>query len=154
MKASRSAWILATWFGSGFVPKAPGTAGAVVAVPIGILADRAGRWGVAAAAVGVTAAGLWASSQIARELGAEDPQVIVIDEVAGMLVSMACMRRMTWRKIALAFLLFRTLDALKPWPISWCERWRGGLGVMLDDIAAGAATAGILAALEASGRLG
>lgn len=144
------AWTLATWFGCGRVPKAPGTAGALGAIPLYLAAARGGRGGVAVAAVVVTAAGVWAASVVARELGKKDPQNVVVDEVAGMLVTMLPMREVSWRAVAIGFLLFRLFDVVKPWPVKRFEKLPGGWGIVLDDVVAGALGAGIMAALRAT----
>src|SRR5580692_11221868 len=97
----RFAWAIATWFGCGLVPKAPGTMGSLGAIPLYLLVARLGRPGVAIAALVVTAAGIWASSVVARELGKKDPQLVVVDEVAGLLVTMLPMGQVTWLGVAL-----------------------------------------------------
>jgi len=144
------AWALATWFGCGRVPKAPGTAGALGAIPLYLAVARGGRAGVGLAAVAVTAAGVWAASIVARELGSEDPQNVVIDEVAGMLVTMLPMREVSWRAVTVGFLLFRAFDVIKPWPVRRFEKLPGGWGIVLDDVVAGALGAGVMAALRAT----
>jgi phosphatidylglycerophosphatase A len=150
---SRVAWVLATWFGCGRVPVAPGTAGAVGAIPLYLAALQLGRPGVAAAAVASIGVGVWASSIVARDLRTKDPQVIVIDEVAGMLVTMVPVAHGSWKSLAIGFLLFRVLDMTKPPPIRWLERLPGGWGIVLDDVAAGVVGAAVLAALGATGVL-
>jgi phosphatidylglycerophosphatase A len=152
-KRSRVAWVLATWFGCGRVPVAPGTAGAIGAIPLYLAALRLGRPGVVAAAVLSIGVGVWASSIVARDLRTKDPQVIVIDEVAGMLVTMIPVSHVSWKSLAIGFLLFRVLDMTKPPPIRWLERLPGGWGIVLDDVAAGVAGAAVLAALGATGVL-
>ena len=147
------AWVLSTWFGCGCSPVAPGTAGAIGAIPLYLAVARGGRVGVAAAALAATLVGVWVASVVARELNVKDPQVIVIDEVAGMLVTMVPVHHVSWESLGLGFLLFRVLDATKPGPIRWLERLPGGWGVMMDDVAAGAVAAMVLAVLGAAGAL-
>jgi len=149
----RVAWAVATWFGCGLVPKAPGTAGALGAVPLYLLVARGGRLGVAAGALGVTALGIWAASVVSRDTGAKDPQIVVVDEVAGMLVTMLPMRTVSWRALALGFLLFRLMDVVKPWPIRRFEKLPGGWGIVMDDVAAGLVAAGVMTAARAAGVL-
>jgi len=148
-----AAWVIATWFGCGRVPVAPGTMGSLGAIPLYLLVAPAGRSGVAAAAVAVTAVGIWAASIVANELGTEDPQVVVVDEVAGTLVTLLPMRHASWPAIAAGVLLFRLFDIVKPWPIRNLERLPGGWGVVLDDIGAGLLAAAVMLGLRAAGAL-
>ena len=94
---------------------------------------------LALACVGVTLVGTWASARVERRLGKKDPGVIVIDEVAGMMVSVLLLPR-TWPVLISAFFLFRLFDIWKPFPAHESQAIRGGLGVMLDDLIAGAYT--------------
>jgi phosphatidylglycerophosphatase A len=148
--ARNAAWAIATWFGCGLVPRAPGTAGALGAIPLYWLAIRGGRGGVGATAIVVTLAGVWASSLVARELGKKDPQLVVVDEVAGMLVTMLPVGELSWRAVAVGFVVFRVLDVTKPWPIRRFERLPGGWGIVLDDVVAGVFGATVLTALRAA----
>ncbi len=141
-------WTLATWFGCGLVPKAPGTMGSLGAIPLYLLAARGGRCAVAASALVVTLVGVWAASVVARDLGRKDPQVVVVDEVAGVLVTMLPMREVSFRAVAIGFALFRLFDVVKPWPVKSFEKLPGGWGIVLDDVAAGAFGAGALALLR------
>jgi phosphatidylglycerophosphatase A len=149
----RIAWALATWFGCGLVPRAPGTMGALGAIPLYLLAAREGRLAVLGAAVAITGIGVWASAVVARELGKKDPQVVVIDEVAGLLVTMSPVPAVSWPSLVVGFVLFRVLDMTKPWPIRRIEGLPGGWGIVLDDVAAGAIGAGLLALLRLAGVL-
>jgi phosphatidylglycerophosphatase A len=153
-RAVRSAaWTIATWFGCGLAPRAPGTMGSLGAVPLYLLAAQWGRPGVGAAAALVTAVGVWAATVVVRELKTPDPQVIVVDEVAGMLVTMMPMREFSWRALAFGFVLFRLFDVVKPWPARALERLPSGWGVVMDDIAAGVFGAMALVGLRAAGVL-
>jgi phosphatidylglycerophosphatase A len=130
--------LIATWFGVGRLPKAPGTWGSAVTLPIGwIIASWAGSvWLVAAAAV-VFAVGWWASDVYARRNATEDPGEVVVDEVAGQLVALVVVP-VDLAYYAAAFVLFRIADIWKPWPVSFAERrLGGGLGIMADDVVAG-----------------
>lgn len=147
------AWTLATWFGCGRAPVAPGTVGTLGALPLYLAAFSGGRAGVAVAAVAATLVGVWAAGEVARDLGTKDPQVVVIDEVAGMLVTMIPVARASVLSVVVGFALFRLLDATKPGPIRWLERLPRGWGIVLDDVAAGAVAAGALAAMQAGGLL-
>jgi phosphatidylglycerophosphatase A len=85
----------------------------------------------------VTLVGIWAGSRVERAIDAKDPGIIVIDEVAGMLVSVLFVPR-TIPVLLTAFLLFRLFDIWKPFPARQLQEMHGGLGVMLDDLIAGA----------------
>jgi phosphatidylglycerophosphatase A len=85
----------------------------------------------------VTLVGIWAGSRVERAIGAKDPGIIVIDEVAGMLVSVLFVPR-TIPVLVTAFLLFRLFDIWKPFPARQFQELHGGVGVMLDDLIAGA----------------
>jgi phosphatidylglycerophosphatase A len=149
----RTAWALATWFGCGMTPLAPGTAGTLGAIPLYLLVVRGGRSLVIATAIVATLVGVWAASVVAREIGKKDPQFVVVDEVAGMLITMVPMDTLSWRGTLVGFVLFRTLDTLKPWPIRWFERLPGGWGIVLDDVAAGVVAACVIAALRVANLL-
>jgi len=85
----------------------------------------------------VTLVGIWAGSRVERAIDAKDPGIIVIDEVAGMLVSVLFVPR-TIPVLVTAFLLFRLFDIWKPFPARQLQEMHGGVGVMLDDLIAGA----------------
>ncbi len=136
--------LLATWFGAGYAPKAPGTFGSVAALPVGWIIAVSGGWEMLfAAAVLVTVIGVWAADGYMAESGTHDPGPVVIDEVAGQWLAMvpaSALGAPAVLGIALAFVLFRLFDILKPWPISWADKQvGGGFGVMLDDVLAGVA---------------
>lgn len=129
--------LVATWFGAGLLPWAPGSWGSLAALPCAwAICIVAGPAALAAAAMLAFAAGCWAAAAVARASGHKDPGVIVIDEVAAQwLVLVAA--PLDWRAYLAAFLLFRVFDIAKPWPARAIERRvAGGLGIMLDDIAA------------------
>lgn len=142
--------ILATWFGCGYSPVAPGTVGTIGALPLYFLLRRHGRAAVFAGAVASTAIGVWASGRVAERRGLKDPQLVVIDEVAGVLLALA-FAPPTRAGVAAAVLLFRAFDIGKPWPIRKLEALPSGWGVMMDDVAAGALAAGVLVALRKMG---
>ena len=144
----RAGWTVGTWFGCGLVPRAPGTMGTLGAIPLYLLVARVGRPGVGAAALIVTALGIWASSVVARDLGKKDPQVVVVDEVAGFLVTMFPMREVSWLAVVIGFVAFRAFDIIKPWPARRLEGLPGGWGIVLDDIAAGVFGAMVMVALR------
>jgi phosphatidylglycerophosphatase A len=98
--------------------------------------------------VGVILAGLWAGSRVERVLQRKDPGQVVIDEVAGMLLSVLLLPR-TPAVLLAAFVLFRLLDIVKPFPAGWSQKLSGGIGVMLDDLIAGAYTLVLLSGSRA-----
>jgi len=139
--------LLATWFGAGYAPAAPGTFGSLFALPVGwALANEGGVFALALATAGVSAIGVWAADAFMAQAGEHDPGPVVIDEVAGQWLAMLPMAAMlTWQAVAISFVLFRLFDIWKPWPISWADKnIDGGLGVMVDDIMAGIAAAACL----------
>ena len=136
--------LLACGFGAGLAPKAPGTVGTVAALPVVLLYQNlpsAFQWLICAA---MFAVGCWICDFAAKTSGLEDPQHVVWDEITGYCIAMAALP-MTIVVVAAAFAIFRLLDIFKPFPISWAEkRFKGGLGIMLDDAIAGIATNVIL----------
>jgi phosphatidylglycerophosphatase A len=142
----RVALVLATWFGCGLSPIAPGTAGTLGALPLYLLIAPAGPWAVALAALVVTAAGIAAADRVASRRGLKDPQIVCIDEVAGVLVALTA-ARLELVQVAVAVALFRVFDIWKPWPARLLERrLPGGWGIVCDDLAAGAWAALVLLA--------
>lgn len=134
---SRVALAVATFGGTGFFPIAPGTAGSLAA----LIPYAAVRWaGSPIADVGaiafVMAAGIWAATRSESLLGGKDPGPVVIDEVAGMLITLAFLP-LSLVGVIVGFLIFRVSDVVKPWPAGAMERLPGGWGVMLDDAFAG-----------------
>ena len=108
---------LATWFGCGLARPAPGTWGTLGGLPLGILLMMGGPVYLAAGIIIVFAAGLWAAREFEKATGEHDAGMIVIDEVAGIWVTLLA-AQMTPLSLLLAFLLFRAFDILKPWPVS------------------------------------
>lgn len=137
-KRDRLAHILATWFGCGLINRAPGTMGTLGAIPLYLLIRPYGPGIVALVALVITAVGIWAGSNVAKRLGTHDPQIVCIDEVAGVLITYLGAPP-GWTFVILGFVVFRALDMLKPWPARAAERsLPGGWGIMLDDVIAGA----------------
>jgi phosphatidylglycerophosphatase A len=140
-------WI-AFGFGSGLVRRAPGTAGTVAAIPLYLLLSLLAWPFYVGILVLLILVGIWACEHAARDLGSKDPSAIVWDEWVGFLVTMVAAPSGWWWVFA-GFLLFRLFDIWKPWPVSVADRRvSGGLGIMLDDLIAGA-MAGVLIALAA-----
>ncbi len=130
---------LATWFGCGLAPKAPGTVGSLGGVPLHLALRVLPPVPHALAILGVTAVGTWAAHRVAIKRGEEDPQRVVIDEVAGVLIAMGLVRSRSVRTQIYAWLLFRAFDITKPGPVSSAEKLKpAGLGIMADDLVAGA----------------
>lgn len=133
--------LIAGGFGAGAVPKMPGTAGSLVALPLISALHPLGFIVNAVVLVCVVLLGTWVSERVSQDLGVEDHSSIVIDEIAGMLLAFL------WAPVSLisllvGFVLFRVFDIWKPWPISWVDQHiHGGIGVMLDDVLAGGVVA-------------
>ncbi len=127
---------LATWGGAGFLPWMPGTWGTLAALPLWYLLAQLSPWAYGLGIGVIIALGLWVAGPAQRFLGRTDHPAIVVDEVAGLLITLAGVSA-TWENAALGFVIFRTLDILKPGPIRWFGEGRGGLEVMADDVAAG-----------------
>jgi phosphatidylglycerophosphatase A len=142
-RKTRWAWLLATFFGAGRMKPGPGTYGSLAAVLLWFGAahlfhpDRlALALATVVAALLITLIGIPASTIVARESGRQDPGFVVIDEVAGQWIALIAMRP-DWQHAALALVLFRLFDIWKPWPIRRLEALPAGMGIMLDDVAAG-----------------
>jgi phosphatidylglycerophosphatase A len=131
--------LIATWFGSGLLPGAPGTWGSLGALPFawGIV-WLAGPLGLLGAVAMVFSIGIWAAGRYTRASGLKDCQNVVVDEVAGQWLVLLFVPLDVVAYFA-AFLLFRAFDIFKPWPANAADREvSGGFGIMLDDIIAGA----------------
>ena len=128
--------------GAGYAPVAPGTVGSLVAAAAWYLwyPSHTTQWVVCAVVIAV---GWWAAHVVSRRSNQEDPSEVIIDEVAGMWLALAALPR-TVPVVVIAFLLFRALDITKIPPMKQLERVPGGSGIMLDDLAAGLITHGIL----------
>ena len=123
---------------------ASGTAGSAVAL-LGLWLIPSTTRSLIAATVVVIAVGLWASGRVERLVGRKDPGVIVIDEVAGMMISVLFLPR-TWPVLLAAFFLFRLFDVWKPFPARQSQAIGGGVGVMIDDVIAGIYALAVVAA--------
>ena len=130
--------MLATCGWVGHVPFAPGTAGSLVGLACyGAVRLLAGDWAQLALVAAVVACGVWAATAAERHFGRSDPGAVVIDEVAGMLLTLLWLP-VTWQGAVAGFCLFRLFDVVKPFPARQVERLSGGWGIMADDIAAAA----------------
>ncbi len=129
--------LLALGFGTGCVPKLPGTAGTLVGVLIYLLLQNLEVLIYLTIVIVLFAMGIWLCGKTIQKLGAHDHPAIVWDEIVGYLVTMI-MAPSGWVWILLGFVIFRLFDIWKPWPIRWADRKvTGGFGVMLDDVIAG-----------------
>ncbi|GAA0714184.1 phosphatidylglycerophosphatase A [Dokdonella soli] len=140
-------WI-ASGFGSGLSPVAPGTAGSAVALIPWLALRELPLPLYLIVLVLAFALGVWASNVVIGKLRIEDPGVIVWDEFVGQWIALAPLLVWPhgWPWIVAGFLLFRVFDVWKPWPVSWADRAiKGGFGVMLDDVLAGAYAAIVIA---------
>ena len=130
------ALILATWFGVGLAPVASGTFGTLAAVPLVLLLNYFGEWLGVFALVVVIVVAIWASDRTWKLLGRTDPSEVVIDEVAGFLLT-TFLLPISLVNVGLGFILFRFFDIVKPWPVRQSERLKGGFGIVVDDLLAG-----------------
>ncbi len=135
------ATLLATFFGAGRLKPGPGTWGSLVTVILWAWASwqipAASRtWATIIAAATVTLIGIPAATAVARASASKDPQFVVIDEVAGQLVTLIAVP-LAWKTFLAGFILFRAFDIWKPFPIRRLERLPEGSGIVLDDIGAG-----------------
>jgi len=129
---------LASGFFTGHIPVAPGTCGTIVAIPLYLLLiSTLQGWFYAGAVFAVTLFAIWISGSAEKTYGRKDPPQVVIDEIAGFLLTMTAIPP-TAMYIAMGFVLFRLFDILKPQPAGWINsRMHGGSGIVLDDIVAG-----------------
>jgi len=143
--------MLAFGFGSGLSPKAPGTMGTLAAIPLWWLLAQLPLSTYLVVVLVAAVAGILICGRAADRLGVHDHGGIVWDEFVGFWIAMAALP-VTWQSLILGFVLFRLFDILKPWPISWLDRRvSGGFGIMIDDVIAGLAAAGVITFLTASG---
>ena len=142
----RLSTVLASGLGTGYAPRAPGTAGSLFGLLIGCILLDHGHWPLAAGAAAASAIGLIAIPRTGA--ATRDPGWIVIDEIAGQMVALLGLPYLTGSGVLLAFLLFRLFDIRKPWPISLADARHDALGIMADDWIAGAFAAIVLAALR------
>lgn len=123
--------------GLGLAPKAPGTFGTLLGIPLLFLMPSNLLLYLLVLVV-LFAFGVWCCDECARYLGVHDHGAIVWDEVVGYLITMMALP-LTWQWILAGFIVFRIFDIAKPWPISWVDRQvKGGMGIMVDDVLAGA----------------
>ncbi len=141
---------IASFFGVGFLPKAPGTWGSLIALPLAYILTAISFPIFAIATVFLFLLGWQAAHKIQTEQNIEDPSWIVVDEVVGQWIALLPTAYITfykgmpflWSAYIVAFVAFRFFDIKKPWIVGWADQRGDALGVMLDDV-----FAGILAAI-------
>jgi phosphatidylglycerophosphatase A len=138
---SRFSWLVATFFGIGHLQPGSGTWAAAVTLLLWWAAARGleTTWFVAAgivASLAITLLGIPVSTVVARESGRKDPGFVVIDEVAGQIIALIGIP-LHWKYLLAGFILFRSFDIVKPFPLRRLERLPGGTGIMMDDVGAG-----------------
>ena len=142
-KRFKFSFLLATFFGVGLFPVAPGTLGSLVALPLafGLLSFSLEAALLVIAVIFVI--GVLASNAVEADLGSHDAKLIVIDEVVGQCLVVVLLEAFlpglidVMLLLVLSFLGFRLFDIAKPWPVGWVDsRVQGGFGVMLDDVVA------------------
>ncbi len=144
-------WIIATWFGSGLLPIAPGTWGSVAAIPFAYLISvYTCSYALISGIVALFFIGVWASDRIEKSANKKDPGFIVVDEVVGQWIALIPLPFLysildtnsfylySAPIAAVAFLAFRIFDVWKPWPVNYADKnIPGGFGIMFDDVVAG-----------------
>lgn len=148
------AWAVGTVLGAGLMKPGPGTWGSAIAALLWLAAGATLpltpaqlTWLTLAAALGALAIGIPAATVVERESGREDPQHVVIDEVAGQWIALLH-SRVNLSHLLAGFLLFRLFDIVKPWPARRLENLPAGWGIMLDDVAAGVYALLLMQALQ------
>lgn len=153
-KKPRFALAIATCFGLGYIPKAPGTVGSLAGVGItwsifqiaglvGLLFSFFAGFAIPfVTTVLIALAGVWSSGVASRYWQEKDPPKVVIDEISGQQISLLPMwvglvPFLNWKYLLLGFILFRVFDIWKPWPVRQAEKLPGGWGIMADDWVAG-----------------
>jgi phosphatidylglycerophosphatase A len=133
---TKIALALASAGGAGFFPFAPGTVGSAVGIGVYLLTRHWSPAAQIALLVAIIIVGIWAGDVAARALGRDDPGPVVIDEVAGQLVTLLLTGAAFWGAV-IGFFVFRIFDIIKPPPARQLEALHGGFGIMADDLMAG-----------------
>ena len=141
------ALVVATGFGAGWVPIAPGTAGTAIAIPMFLALSRLPAWLQLLTTLAFIALAIHAANRAGYYFGASDDGHIVSDEIAGYFVTMLLIEP-TLKTVLVGFVLFRLLDQFKPWPASWFDKKvHTGVGNVMDDVAAAVYGRGLMALL-------
>ena len=129
--------LLATGFSVGRIPRAPGTFGALLGIPVSFVLAKIGFGAAVLVLIGFIGFAVWISGQAERLLGQKDASCIVIDEVVGVMVTLAGIT-MTPLNLVAGFIAFRVLDIAKPFPAGFLDaQAAGGWGIVMDDVVAG-----------------
>jgi phosphatidylglycerophosphatase A len=135
---------LALGFGSGLMPKAPGTFGTLAAIPVFLLLAPLSTIYYSLVVIVFSLLGIYLCGYAAKAAGVHDHPAIVWDEIVGFLITMF-MVPISWQSVVVGFVLFRLFDIVKPWPISYLDKHcHGGFGIMIDDIVAGLAALALM----------
>jgi phosphatidylglycerophosphatase A len=126
---------LASGFGLGYAPKAPGTFGSLLGLGLGALLLLSGHLPLLFGIVLVSGLGLYAVSTL--DEAAQDPGWVVIDEIAGQMIPLLLLSHLSALGLGLSFVLFRAFDILKPGPVGWADARHDEYGLMGDDLIAG-----------------
>ncbi|MHC4320677.1 MAG: phosphatidylglycerophosphatase A family protein [Planctomycetota bacterium] len=151
MQKHKISWIIATWFGSGLLPKAPGTWGSLAAFPFAyIISVYTCPYALIFGTVALFFIGIWSSNKIEKSAQIKDPGFIVVDEVVGQWIALLPLPFLysflnpnsfylfSAPMAAVAFIAFRIFDIWKPWPVNYADKnFSGGYGIMFDDVIAG-----------------
>jgi phosphatidylglycerophosphatase A len=133
---TRAGLAIATALGAGYLPKAPGTFGSAVGLLLWLALPKL-LWIQLLAVVIVAVAGSWSGTVAEQHFKRSDPGEVVVDEVAGMMVTLLLNPQAGPLWMLTAFVLFRAADIVKPFPVNRLERLPGGIGIMADDLMAG-----------------
>jgi phosphatidylglycerophosphatase A len=146
--------LLCSWFGAGWLPKAPGSWGSLAALPLAwLLYWMGGTLALLIASVVLFAVGWWAAEKVVAEDGTEDPGWVVIDEVVGQFLTLLFVPP-SLLAYAVGFALFRLFDIRKPWPVDLADqRLKGGFGIMADDVVAAIYALAMITLLQRIGLL-
>ncbi len=129
------AYTIGTFFGCGYSPVGPGTAGSIAAILIAIVLHDRGTLILLALILLVPA--IWSAGKVAQYESRKDPQIVVIDEVLGQWITLAGASILNWKSFLAALLFFRLFDIWKPPPVRQLEALPGGIGIVADDVMAG-----------------
>lgn len=129
-------YVIATGFGLGYSPIAPGTAGSLLALLIAFFIFEGNYIFLTVATIIFFGIGIVSATFVEKEKGTEDPSLVVIDEIVGMWIGLLFIPPLWWMFL-ISFLLFRLFDILKPFPINAAQKLSNGWGIMMDDVLAG-----------------
>lgn len=130
-------YLIGTCFGLGYLPKAPGTYGSIPGIGIFLLTKDLPPLIQVGLLFAATLVSIGVADRIEKLERTKDPQHVVIDEVLGMWLTLLFIWNTEWSAILIGFLLFRFFDILKPFPLNLFQSFRGGTGIIADDLAAG-----------------